>query len=353
MSDYAPFLVDAASASEVRELLARLNARAFLTRSVQVNLDDYVQDDQGTYGMVVADSLSSATPQYIANCKSSIALANMVVTGSRLYAVPFVHMPGYRMATFSANVATAIGGSTLRLAIYDSYENARGNIYPNSLLWESAAISSASTGSKSDTPYLDLQERRVYWAALNCSTGIGVNSVPLSGVDSILATSAASKVAQTHIYVSSTYGAMPATFPASATVATTQGPALFYTYTASAGGRTTRTVPVLTPPDAGFAVRSVRIARGSSLLATAQDQPYVVLRAKTVGTNGSHTLGTYDSRYQRILAGQPFSMTGGDIDYPLAKGAAVAVEVEQNGWPKVSMRDTSAFVDYLYVGAQT
>lgn len=354
MANALPFALDAVT-PQMRALLTALNDPTFLLRTVAVPLDDNTVDGRSYYGLVSSKTLGGNNSEYVANSNNSTATVNAVLSVNTLRAVPFIHSNGFRISAFGFSVTTGgAAGSVGRAGIYDCNDDLRGDCYPKRLLYETGEISTTSTGRKNTTPNLDLEEGRMYWAVYLCGVAAPtVSAVPVAGVDVLLgASSGVGSTRETHISVAYTYAALPQTFPTTAVVQTSQPPALFYTYTQVSSPRRTLTIPLFSPRYAGFSLRGVRVSRGATL--TAADGagiPYTVAYAKVRGTAGDHTIGTYDSRKNRLTPGSPFDMTGGDIERPLAKGEEVVMVIEQSGWPKVSLLGGTAFVDYVYTGS--
>jgi hypothetical protein len=112
-----------------------------------------------------------------------------------------------------------------------------------------------------------------------------------------------------------------------------------------------RTVPLWSPSVTGRMVRRVRLSSGANLHAQSAGRPFVTLTVKIRGTRGTHTLGTFDSRTQRIMAGTPVVLTNGEIDRLVNEGEEIVVLIDQRGMPKVSLAEFTFYIDTVYSGA--
>jgi hypothetical protein len=352
-----PFL-DVPGPSQMRALLGQLNDPNFLTRTVSVRLDDNTVDARDGYGLVVAQTLANGSKEYVCGLGSCTALTNAVIPVNTMKAVPFVQGHGFRTTAFGFAVTTAGGANSVaRAGIYSCRDDLNGDFYPSTLLFDTGSLVTTGTGAKNTTTTLDLEEGRVYWGVYVCGTAAPtVATIPVASADRLLGSIASATPAHTtHLSVAYTFAALPQTFPTSgATVQTTAPVALFQTLGVPSATLRTRTIPLFSPRTAGYTLRGVRVSKGATLrqsqTTSSTNAPYVVLKAQTRTSDGTTTLGTFDSRTATLTAGTPCEVVPGDNDVRLAAGQEVVMVCEQYGWPKISLRDATAFVDYSFRG---
>lgn len=353
MANPLPFL-ESPGDTQLRALLAALNDPSFLTRTVAVNLDDNTVDARGFPGLTATDSLGAVPPEYICGSITPTATGTAAVAKDTIKFVPFVHPHGFRISQIAFGVQTGgAAGSVARVGIYDCIDDLRGDMTPNRLLLDGGEFDTTATGQMATAVTTQLEEGRWYWAAYHC--GVNAPTIPtiaLGGQALMLGSaSGASPTHSTHLTVNQSYGALPVTAPSGAIVQTAVSPAIFLTFTRYTTTKRTRTVPLYSPASNGFSLRGVRLLRGTTLLPdNGTGRPYAILKAQTRTSSGSHTLGTFDTRMNKMTAGSPYNLTGGITDIPLAKNQEVVMVCEQYGWPKVSLKDTTALVDVIYTG---
>ena len=353
MSNPLPFL-DAPSDSQMRTLLNALNDPSFLMRTTVVPLDDNdVPDAQ--YALNAVGSIGALTAAYICGSRTCSALGTTAVAKDTLKAVPFLHSNGFRITDVGFSVTTGgAAGSVARCGIYDCQDDLNGNMEPNALLFDSGEFDTTSTGSKSTATTLQLKEGRWYWAVYTCGTNAPtIGTIAVASMDNLMGGSpGASPTVTSHLSVARAYsGGLPATFPSGSTAQTAVPPAIFITYSKASSTLRTRTLPLWAPRSDGYSLRGLRLSRGTSLLAdSTSGRPYLILKAQTRTATGAHTLATFDSRKNKLTAGTPFDLLGGDTDVPLAKGQEIVLVVEQYGWPKITVKDTTAMIDTIYTG---
>lgn len=114
----------------------------------------------------------------------------------------------------AANVTTLGSGSSIRLGVYDS--TSLDDIYPLNRLFDSGALSSATTGVKTATATLTLQQGKLYWACYVAGTAAPtVRALAVAGCAPSLGLDAAMGTATGVGYTGAfTFGALPATYPA-------------------------------------------------------------------------------------------------------------------------------------------
>lgn len=355
MTSIAPFALDPSDPSKTFAFRALLNDPRFLERTVAMRLDDSAIDGRSMFGLVGTDTIAGSLQFYTANSSNSSGTTNTVFAVDTLKAVPFIVSNGFGVQALAFVVTTAGGGgSVARVGVYDCQDDLNGNIYPNRLLVDGGEQDTTGTGVKTSTIALLLEEGRMYWLAYTCGTSAPtISSIPPVGCDALLGMRAQNPpVRATHLTVARAYAALPFTFPTGAAVSAAGAPCLMYAFTRPSSTRKVRTVPVYHPASEGFMARRVRLSKGDGLRVTDPGRPYAILTAKTRGTSGSRSIGTFDTRANSLAAGADFRMNGVDVDFQMAVTDEVVVQIEQFGYPKVSLRDTTVFVDYIFTGAQ-
>ena len=118
---------------------------------------------------------------------------------------------GTTIETMSIEVTTAVAASTLTIGLYSSVAGE-----PNTRLWQSAAISSATTGIKTATVTYKAQPGW-YWAALNVSaSGVSVRSNDNLAVPALIGLSSLGFATPSAYFEASVYATTP--LPATATI---------------------------------------------------------------------------------------------------------------------------------------
>jgi hypothetical protein len=306
------------------------------------------------FGLVQTDTFAGALNFYAANSGNCAPTTTSVFAVDVLRAVPFIISNGFGVQAIGFGVSTGGGaGSVARTGIYDSADDLNGNLYPNRLIYDAGEKDTTTTGWKTTTTAQLLEEGRVYWMAYTCGVAAPtVTSIPPVGTDALLGlrVTATPPIRLTHITVARAYAALPLTFPSGASAVAAGPPCLVYSFTRPSSTRKVRYVPLYAPATTGFMLRSVRLAKGDALRVTDPGRPYVILTAMTRGASGTRTLGVFDSRKNALVAGADFRMNAEDVDFPMSVDDEAVMQIEQFGYPKVSLRDCTAFVDYLYTG---
>jgi len=126
------------------------------------------------------------------------------------------YYPVFRRLRFDyirTNITTAgAAGALIRLGVYDDL-----NGYPNNLIVDSGDLNAAATGYVGATINVTLNPG-VYWVA--CLTNDGAVQIPFSQYTIPFTGSLNPQYLIEHYYVSYTYGALPAVFPAGASLST-------------------------------------------------------------------------------------------------------------------------------------
>lgn len=149
-----------------------------------------------------------------------------------LRAFPLIAPPRASTLDRIAVNVTSLAAGNCRLGIYEATSDT--NLYPNALLVDSGALSTGTTGVKEATIDVDLEPGALYWVAhvgdaVPTFRGQWISgAMQIFGVSSGLGTSP-----QVGLSVSYTYGALPSTFPGSATaIASEPNIAIFVRFSA-------------------------------------------------------------------------------------------------------------------------
>jgi hypothetical protein len=151
------------------------------------------------------------------------SFSTSTVTANQLYAVPFVAPRGGTLDRVGFSLIGTSAGAKARCGIYDSTSST--NLYPNNLIVDSGEFDCSAGGGagvKSTTISQALTAGKLYWlvfltnnASITIATMNSANMYPILGISS--AFGAPPGVAWT---ATLTYAALPATFTAGSTIAT-------------------------------------------------------------------------------------------------------------------------------------
>lgn len=149
--------------------------------------------------------------------------ATALTTGApalnRLIAIPFTVPWPCTLNRLLSNVTTAGTATNVRMGIYAATSLA--NIYPGSLLFDSGAIATTTTGVKAASSTLVLEQGRLYWACFvqGGTTAATFRALALAGARPALGLDVAMGTAPgVGLTVAFTFAALPASFPAGAAV---------------------------------------------------------------------------------------------------------------------------------------
>lgn len=154
---------------------------------------------------------------YAGGSQSGSGTATNTVSAGALLALPFVTTRSLVADRIACRVTTASSGSNLRMGIYRATSDT--NLYPNELLLDTGNISSATTGVKVATISQTLSENILYWFVLLTSAGITMQAMPSGTLWAILGLdSGLNTVPGIGFETTITFGPLPATYPAGASV---------------------------------------------------------------------------------------------------------------------------------------
>jgi len=138
--------------------------------------------------------------------------ATATPAANSLNAHPLVVARGVTLDTIAIKVTTA-AGTLARLGIY----NDDGNLYPSSLVLDAGTVSTTTTGVKTITISQSLA-KGLYWLAILANGAVYITAVAQADIIPILGVESGLYGPGTEYYIAYTYGALPTTFPASATL---------------------------------------------------------------------------------------------------------------------------------------
>lgn len=348
-------------------LVSMLGQPSFLERSVRVPIDTRlnVGRDVSYFAATYKNSTDYAIGYDVwreAGRVTCTAGGTVAYTAGRLVAIPFVVDAPFRIDQLAFHCTTAGAGSAARVGIYDSVDDTRGDLYPGRLLVDGGSQSTTGTGIKLSTVSVDVEPGRLYWAAYICSaTAPTVRSLPVAALYPMLTgITGTGTAAGWGVYVTYTYGALPAVFPreVGATVDTSSdAPAIRFRQ--AIGTQWTR--QVLVPGHvvgAGrWSLRRAHLLASTTIEKATRRSEYLTVEAgvRTVagGNDTARYYGDgYDSRNQRLVAGIPLLLTGqSDVDAVLDGRSVLEPRFTQGGWPAIERADLAVQYDLAYQGA--
>jgi hypothetical protein len=142
------------------------------------------------------------------------AFTSFTAASGTQYAIPFPILKGQSTDMIGIYISNAAAGGA-RLGIYAD----NGNLYPGNLVIDAGAVTTASTGVRSESCVQALSEGALYWLSLLAGAAYNLNGVasadtlPILGFPNTL-----NGTQNPMINVSQAYGALPATFPAGGSI---------------------------------------------------------------------------------------------------------------------------------------
>ena len=181
---------------------------------------------QNSFAQVGASPLECWYP--ISDTSAALLATSYTVNASAstqtLHAVPWVPRNGRTIDAIAVYVSTATTGGKIRMGLYTF--TGTGNLYPNTLVQDFGEIDISTTGKKTFTISSQaVLAGKVYWfgwiATSSAGSPFGVKGVGTGAMPNLLGCNSAISVnpAIELTLAGQTYGAMPATFPAGASVA--------------------------------------------------------------------------------------------------------------------------------------
>lgn len=297
---------------------------------------------------------------YLAGSANAAALGTTAFAADILHAIPVVFPPGLRIEEVACEVTTDAVGATIRMGLYDATDEAKGNPYPNRLVFDSGELSGASTGVKGKDVEFDYVPGRLYFAVYVVGTSAPTIRAPIRGsMYPFNGMGAAFGANPGYGYtVTFTYAALPDHFPTGAISATAaNAPGIGFRFARGSASEFTRTYVAYACPEDGEILRRARFipSDGGALLrdpfddrATEQsDNAWVYVRAgRRSGRFQQEDFGSFDSRVHSCPPWEPFALTGhADINVTLAKDQILDVLTVQGGWPPPSLRGAAVQFD--------
>ncbi len=156
----------------------------------------------------------SSNRYYSSPCNGS-AISTAAIAANTLYAMPFIAEKEISINSIAMKVTTLGGASNIRFGIYSSL-----NLYPNSLIVDSGSIPGTTIGIKSTVVNLTLPQG-IYWLVCVCSaTAPVVSGFTAAGLNSIMGLDNTLAALGLGYGVAFTFAALPASFPAGASIRT-------------------------------------------------------------------------------------------------------------------------------------
>jgi hypothetical protein len=163
---------------------------------------------------------------YSLNAVGSGTAGTFTLTANTLYAFPFIIDQPLRIEDISTVIQTAVGGTTVRLAVYRD----GGNFYPGKLVprTDQGTLSSATTGVKTNTFEPMKLIRGIYWAVIQSNGAPAPRSQGKVVSYKALGFNPTTLEAYTGWQYSLAYAASPGIFPKGATLASNDVPHFFF-----------------------------------------------------------------------------------------------------------------------------
>lgn len=186
--------------------------------------------DMGYYGAHVNGG-ASLDIWYLLSASTATVPATGATVANTLYAVPFVAPArGATLDRLAFSVTGALAGNA-RVGIYDTTSDT--NLYPNNLIVDGGGISTGTTGAKAATISQALTGGKLYWAVYLGDAAPTIRLYAAGGQNAILGCDSSLGSYVRGLSVALTYGALPATFTAGATIVTSAIiPCVFARYSA-------------------------------------------------------------------------------------------------------------------------
>ena len=293
------------------------------------------------------------TSAFAANAVAMGATTTKALTFGNLYAVPFFHQVGFGIKSMGLRVTTGAATAVAVFGIYDSIDDGRGNYYPGKKLWQSTQIApTGSNTSHEQTPNLVLPLGRIYWAVWHGGVASPtVTALATASTSTLLgySTGAGAPTLQTHLTGARAYSStLPTLYPAGQTAAAAVAPFLWIEYDPALMQTFTRSFPIWSPTEEGYAVRGVRLLCGEGTVRSGSGRPSLKVKARIVNASGETVLGTFDSSKDILKPGIPYYLTppGSDLT-TLPKDSILEAYVEQTGWPLLSVNNSRVCCDVV------
>lgn len=191
---------------------------------------DALLRDRSSFRQSTDGVFTTALPYYTSD--SFTALTTVTPSQDVIRAVPFIAPARGGTLDRLAIYCTVLGAAShARCGIYTSASDS--NFYPTSLVFSTGDLDTSSTGLKQSTFSLALTGGKLYWLAHICDNGTAtIRGVTGTVNSNILGLDPTAGTAYTAIFVAQAYGALPSTFPASASMAGASTVAVFVRFSA-------------------------------------------------------------------------------------------------------------------------
>lgn len=351
---------------EVERIEERLAGKSATEFSVCVVLDDHYEQGRSTISYP-RTSTTTFESHYLAGTANAAALSATAHTINTLYAIPFVFNTAMRVEEISTEVQTEAAGAQIRLGIYDATDEARGDPYPNRLVWASGVLAGTVVAVVGESCEVDLEPGRLYFAVYTAGvlaptirSPIRGSMIPFQGIDAAFGANPG-----WGYQVARTFAALPDRFPTGATSSTgATAPGIGLRLMRSSVAEVERSYVAFVAPRDGYVLRRAKFvpADGQTqpgarsvddALSEQGDNAWAYVRVgRRTGRNQRETFGDFDSRLQQANAWTPFALTGlADISVTLSQNQVLEVSTAQGGWPHVPLRGSLVQLDLAYEGA--
>lgn len=150
-------------------------------------------------------------------------VSSQTTAGGRMYASPIMFRQAKTLDRIACNIGTGAAGNA-RLGIYN-HDVTTG--LPGSLLLDAGTVDVSTTGGKEIVISQALAARTLYWLVYLSDVGASVRALQAASLDAGMAT--VSETGNYHgVYFTQTYGALPASAPATPTYESSKGSNLVY-----------------------------------------------------------------------------------------------------------------------------
>lgn len=174
--------------------------------------------DTKAIGLVTAGDAvghTSTTNWTLWFCSYIAAFTSRAMTSGRLYAAQFLCQRPCTVSGLGINVTTLAAGNA-RIGIYETVSAT--DTYPGSLIVDGGEVDTGSTGLKSVSPAQVLKGNKLYWLSVLFSATPTVSGV--SAYINNIGVNESGVAIFNSVFVAQSYGALPSTFPSSASQST-------------------------------------------------------------------------------------------------------------------------------------
>ena len=134
------------------------------------------------------------------------ALSGLVMTANRIFLAPLIVNKLVTSASMYINCSTLLASGNSRILIYSDV-----NGVATTKLYESASLSCATTGIKTETTAFTFQPGVIYWVGVYSNNGHSLSSIPATSMNVI---DVSGTVLSNHGFIGATFGSAPTTLGA-------------------------------------------------------------------------------------------------------------------------------------------